>query len=88
MPGTGFSLYRLLRLAWIRWRYSNPLPCREQTATQSQSQSHIATDGRSNFVNLRVINVSPLKISLYGDLVNSLLQLLPIPADNTLTRTA
>jgi hypothetical protein len=25
-PGTGFPFRRLLRLAWLRWRYSNPPP--------------------------------------------------------------
>jgi hypothetical protein len=26
-PGTGFPFRRLLRLAGLRWRYSNPPPC-------------------------------------------------------------
>jgi hypothetical protein len=40
-PGTGFPFRRKLRLEGLRWRYSNPLP------RGSQSQSYIATDGRS-----------------------------------------
>jgi hypothetical protein len=36
-PGTGFFFRRLLRLAWLRWRYSK----------QSQSQSYVTTDGQS-----------------------------------------
>jgi hypothetical protein len=57
-PGTGFPFRRLLRLTGLRWRYSNPPPRGERSMfipsvvprknlpiLQSQSQSHVTTDG-------------------------------------------
>jgi hypothetical protein len=60
-PSIGFPLRRLLRLTGLRWRYSNLPPTwrarspyvsihHEQDGpvqSQSQSQSHITTDGQS-----------------------------------------
>jgi hypothetical protein len=40
--GTGFPFCRLLRLAGLRWRYSNPPP-RGDSAIRSQSQSFFTT---------------------------------------------
>jgi hypothetical protein len=45
-PGTGFPFHRLLRLAGLRWRYSNPPP-HGLWLTQIQSQNCITTDGQS-----------------------------------------
>jgi hypothetical protein len=40
LPGTGFPIRRFLRLARLRWRYSNPLSI-------SLDSSYITTDGQS-----------------------------------------
>jgi hypothetical protein len=45
--GTGFPFCRLLRLAGLRWRYSNPPPSVVVLIHWRQSRSHIATDGQS-----------------------------------------
>jgi hypothetical protein len=61
--GTGFPLCCLLRLAGLRWRYSNPPPPGEpgprvyiyiyiyiypqEQNGPAQSQSHVTTDGQS-----------------------------------------
>jgi hypothetical protein len=45
-PQARFPFRRLLRLAGLRWRYSTP-PLHRLARSQSQSQSYIATDGRS-----------------------------------------
>jgi hypothetical protein len=42
-----FPFRRLLRLVGSRWRYSTPPPYGLDWTLKSQSQSHIATDGRS-----------------------------------------
>jgi hypothetical protein len=44
LPGTGFPFRRLLRLAGLRWRYSNP-PLHGNSG--SQCQSHVTTGGQS-----------------------------------------
>jgi hypothetical protein len=44
--GTGFPFRLLLRLAGLRWKYSY-LPPHGLYPRQSQSQSHVTTDGRS-----------------------------------------
>jgi hypothetical protein len=36
-PGTGFPFHRLLLLAWLRWRYSNPPPCGTDSLNSPQS---------------------------------------------------
>jgi hypothetical protein len=46
LPGIRFLYRRLLRLAGLRWRYSNPPPLGVSTdLSQSQSQSYVTTDG-------------------------------------------
>jgi hypothetical protein len=44
-PGTGFPLRRLLWLVGLQWMYSNPISTRRSLITQSQSRSHVTTDG-------------------------------------------
>jgi hypothetical protein len=44
---TGFPFHRLLRLAGLQWRYSNPPQLELTCQGQSQSQSYITTDGQS-----------------------------------------
>jgi hypothetical protein len=47
-PSTGFPLPRLLRLAGIRWRYTNqPSRGDPQCSTESKFESYITTDGQS-----------------------------------------
>jgi hypothetical protein len=56
-PGTGFPFHRLLRLAELRWRYSNPPPRRVLNISESESESHC--DWRS--VSLSVLVSSPVR---------------------------
>jgi hypothetical protein len=44
-PGTGFPFRRLLRLAGIRWRYSNPLP-------RTSQKTHYVSAAETNRVML------------------------------------
>jgi hypothetical protein len=49
-PGTGFPFRRFLRLAELRWRYSNPPPHTSRghvMSCQSQHRSCLMTDDQS-----------------------------------------
>jgi hypothetical protein len=53
----GFPFCRLLRLAGLRWRYSNPPPHGDNN---NSSSSYIATDGESASSSCLVLPLGPM----------------------------